>query len=553
MPVFQNEFYEIAAILFVAVVSGAIALRLRQPLLIAFIAVGILVGPSGLNWVGSSEQVNLLAEMGITLLLFVVGLKLDPHEIRSVGAVAIAVGVGQMLLTGVIGYGISLGFGLSWLEAFYVAIGLTFSSTIIIVKLLSDRKEIDSLHGRIAVGVLIIQDITVVLVMIGLSALNGSESSEDIPLTILSVVLKGAVFLALIAVVSRYILPPALHELARSQELLVLSAIAWAIALASGADLLGFSKEMGAFLAGVAIASTPYRVPISTRLTTLRDFLLFFFFIDLGVHIDVQALGQQVWPAIVLSAFVLLGKPLMVITLMGRMGYRKYTSALTGLSLSQISEFSLILAALGVSLGHIDQEVLGLITLVGLITMAVSTYLILDSHSLYARLAPALSFCERAIAHLNHREHAADHPDTAPVEVIVFGLGRYGGRLIQNLKRNGVEVFGVDFDPEIVVHWRNQGFKALYGDADDPELPGLLPLEQARWVVSTLPDCMLGLTLLHTLRTHRFKGNIALTSHNQRDEAVLIDAGADLVLLPFRDAANQASHMLSTQELGTLH
>ncbi|MEB3213149.1 MAG: NAD-binding protein, partial [Leptolyngbyaceae bacterium] len=255
------------------------------------------------------------------------------------------------------------------------------------------------------------------------------------------------------------------------------------------------------------------------------------------------------WPAVVLSAFVLLGKPIMVVGLMGRMGYRKYTSALTGLSLSQISEFSLILAALGVSLGHIGDEVLGLITLVGLITMAVSTYLILDSHMLYAKLAPALSFCERAIAHINHKEMADDHSDVPPVEVIVFGLGRYGGRLIQNLQRNGVEVFGVDFDPEMVVQWRNRGFRTLYGDADDPELPGLLPLDHAQWVVSTLPDCVLGLTLLHTLKSHHFKGSIALTSHNQRDEQVLIDAGADLVLLPFRDAANQASHMLTSPHL----
>ncbi|MEM7773498.1 MAG: cation:proton antiporter, partial [Cyanobacteria bacterium P01_A01_bin.37] len=274
MPVFHNEFYEIAAILFVAVASGAIALRLRQPLLIAFIAVGVLVGPSGLGWVVSSEQVDLFAEMGITLLLFVVGLKLDPHEIRSVGSVAIAVGFAQMLLTGVVGYGLSLVFGLSWVSAFYVAVGLTFSSTIIIVKLLSDKKEIDALHGRIAVGVLIIQDITVVLVMIGLSALSSSDATSHIGMTLLTVLLKGAGFLALVAALARYVLPPLLHELARSQELLVLSGIAWAIALAAGADLLGFSKEMGAFLAGVAIASTPYRVPISTRLITLRDFLL---------------------------------------------------------------------------------------------------------------------------------------------------------------------------------------------------------------------------------------------------------------------------------------
>lgn len=544
MQVFNHVFYEIAAILSLSVIVGAIALQFRQPLLIAFIAVGILVGPSGFGWVVSSEQVDLFAEMGITLLLFVVGLKLDPHEIRSVGPVAIAVGAGQMLMTAGIGYLIGSGFGLSWVSAAYVAIGLTFSSTIIIVKLLSDRKEIDALYGRIAVGVLIIQDITVVLVMIVLSALSGEAGPDSLGMILITVILKGIGFLAIIAGLARYVLPSLLHELARSQELLVLFAIAWAIALASGADMLGFSKEMGAFLAGVAIASTTYRVPISTRLVTLRDFLLLFFFINLGIHIDFSSLGQQIVPALALSAFVLIGKPLMVLALMGSMGYRKYTSALTGLSLSQISEFSLILAALGLDLGHIDEEVLGLITLVGLMTMGVSTYMILDAHTLYPKLEPWLNFFERAIAHHRPPNHAQGTSDSPPVDVVVFGMGRYGGRLVQDLRRNGLEVFGVDFDPEIVAFWQKQGVQTLYGDADDPELTALLPLENAQWVVSTLPNYSMGLTLLHNLRSHNFKGQVALTSHNQQDADILLNAGADMVLLPFRDAAKQAARML---------
>ncbi len=543
MPSSSYTFYEIAAILTVAAGVGALAIRLRQPLIIAFIAVGIIVGPAGLNLAASTDEVELFAKLGITLLLFVVGLKLDPHEIRAVGSVAIATAIGQMVLTGGIGYLIGLGLGLSNIEAFYVATALTFSSTIIIVKLLSDQREIDALHGRIAVGVLIVQDITVIAVMIGLTALTGEAESANLGQTIMEVVLKGAVFLGAIALFTRYILPRLLHSVARSPELLILVAITWTVALAASADTLGFSKEVGAFLAGVAIASTPYRVPISSRLVSLRDFLLLFFFIDLGSNIDLQFLGQQVIPALIFSTFVLLGKPVMVVVLMSIMGYRKYTSALTGLALSQISEFSLILASLGVGLGQIDKSILGLITLVGLITMGLSSYMIIYNHAIYPRLADWLDLLERKVIHPHHQEESDS--DWIPIDFIVFGLGRYGGSVVHDLCELGFTVLGVDFDPEVVGFWNRQGLRTLYGDADDPELAALLPLKETSWIVSTVPRCDVGLALLHTLQHHNYEGSVALTSHSQRDEEILLSAGAHKVLLPFRDAATEAARMLT--------
>ncbi|WP_017324855.1 cation:proton antiporter [Synechococcus sp. PCC 7336] len=544
MPPFSNVFYEIAAVLSVATGAGALALWLRQPLPIAFIAVGFALGPAGMGWIGDSEQVEFFAELGVTLLLFVVGLKLDPHEIRAVGPVAIAVGIGQIVLTGSLSFWIGLGFGFSAVKAFYVAIALTFSSTIITVKLLSDKREIDALHGRIALGVLIVQDIAVVLVMIGLTALSGEDGSASFGLALLVVALKGLGFLGVLAAIARYLLPSLLHSVARSPELLALCGISAAIALAAEADALGFSKEVGAFLAGVAIASTPYRVPMSSRLVNLRDFLLLFFFLNLGLHIHLESLGAELLPALVFSGFVLLGKPLMVLVLMGLMKYRKYTSALTGLSLSQISEFSLILAALGVSLGHIDNETLGLLTLVALITMTLSTYLILYSHELYPRISHWLDLFERQIAH--HEQHDRNSSDAAvaDVDAIVFGLGRYGGSVVENLRSEGFTVLGVDFDPEVVTFWRSQGLWTLYGDADDPELAALMPLKEAKWVVSTVPNCNVGLALLHTLQHQRYRGQVVLTSHTRRDEEILLGAGADRVLLPFRDAAKEAARRI---------
>ncbi|MGF1480538.1 MAG: cation:proton antiporter [Cyanophyceae cyanobacterium] len=537
----DNVFSEIALLLAIATAVGAGALWLRQPLIIAFIAVGIIEGPAGLGLLAATDEVELLAELGIALLLFVVGLKLDPHEIRAVGPVAIVAGLGQITVTTGLGYGMALLLGLRPIAAFYIAIALTFSSTIIVVKLLSDKKEIDALHSRIAVGILIVQDIAVVLVMIGLTAFSG-EGNAQFGQALLMVLVKGGSFLFLIAFASRTILPKILHALAQSTELLLLFAIAWAIALAAVGSALGFSQEVGAFLAGVALASTTYRAILSARLVSLRDFLLLFFFINLGVHIDVAHLGSQLIPGLIFSLFVLVGKPLTIAALVGSLGYRKYTSALTSLSLGQISEFSLILGTLGVSLGHISDETLGLITLVGLITMGVSTYAILDSHIIYHYCAPWLSFFERS-AEPEKSLNSATALD--PVDVIIFGLGRYGGNLLENFPQYGLSVFGVDFDPELVRLWRSRGVSAVYGDAEDPEFAAMLPLNQARWVISTVPGQRIGLILLHALAEHQFAGRIALTSHTERETEVLRSAGADLVLLPFRDAAKEAARAIA--------
>lgn len=364
MELLTNPFYETAFVLFVSAIVGAIGLRLRQPLIVAFIAVGILVGPSAFGWVIPSEEMELLAELGIALLLFVVGLKLDLHLIQSMGAVALATGLGQVAFTSIGGFLISLLLGFAPLTAVYIAVALTFSSTIIVVKLLSDKREIDSLHGRIALGFLIVQDLVVVLVMIGLSALGGGADLSR-GMTLLQLGLKGGLLLLGIGAMMAFVLPKLLNHLARSQELLLIFAIAWAVALSALSEVLGFSSEVGAFLAGISLASTRYRDAIGSRLVSIRDFLLLFFFVDLGAHLNLSLLGAQIVPALVLSLFVLIGNPAIVMAIMGYMGYRKRTSLLSGLTVAQISEFSLILAALGLSLGHIDEETVGLITLVG--------------------------------------------------------------------------------------------------------------------------------------------------------------------------------------------
>ena len=230
----QGVYHQFALLLAVAAAVGIIALRLRQPLLVAYIVVGILLGPSALGWVTAHDQVDLLAQIGVTVLLFVVGLKLDMHVVRSVGPVALATGIGQIVFTTVIGFAIAMALGMVPLTAIYVAVALTFSSTIIIVKLLSDKRELDSLHGRIAVGFLVVQDIAVVVAMLLLGSWQSGAGGADLWRLGLEVSLKLAAALGAVVVLMRWVLQQLVHLLARSQELLLLFALAWGTALAAG-------------------------------------------------------------------------------------------------------------------------------------------------------------------------------------------------------------------------------------------------------------------------------------------------------------------------------
>jgi len=538
---FPDIFTEMAVLLLLAAGVGAIGMRLRQPLIVAFIAVGILVGPSVLSWVSANDQIDLLAKFGITLLLFVVGLKLDLHIIRTMGPVALATGLGQVIFTSVIGYFIALAMGMTPIAALYVAVALTFSSTIIIVKLLSDKREVDTLHGRIALGFLIVQDLVVVLVMIGLNALGGTGEASVVH-TAFAVLMKGVAFLLVIGLVMRYILPRLLHLLSRSQELLVLFGIAWAVSLAILGDTLGFSKEVGAFVAGVSLASTPYRDVLGARLVSLRDFLLLFFFIDLGARLDLGLLGAQLAEALVFSLFVLIGNPLIVMIIMGALGYRERTGFLAGLTVAQISEFSLILGALGLSLGHIDAETMGLITLVGLITISASTYMIIYSHPLYERLAPWLKVFERQRPHRELEQGEA--PEDGVAVILLFGMGRYGSSIAQALRQRGCRVLSVDYNPELVRSGDPMGHPVLYGDAEDPEFLGSLPFARTQWIVSTARERHVSQALIHSLRSLGYAGQIAVTAYDPGEVARLERAGADLVLVPYMDAAREAADQL---------
>jgi Kef-type K+ transport system membrane component KefB len=543
----SSAFAQIAALLMLAAAVGFVGNLLRQPLIVSFIAVGILAGPSVLDLVHAEEEVDLLAELGVALLLFLVGLKLDMNLIRSLGTVSLMTGLGQVAFTSAFGYLIGLALDFSILESLYIAVALTFSSTIIIVKLLSDKREIDSLHGQVALGFLIVQDLVVVLAMIVLSAVGIGATDGASMANVLTVLGAGLALIALVVVFATYIADPLLERMARAPELLISFSIALAALFAAAGDFAGFGKELGGLMAGVALASTRFREAIASRLAPLRDFLLLFFFVALGARLQLDQLGSNLFAALVFSVFVLVGNPLIVLAIMGAMGFRKRTGFLAGLTVAQISEFSLIFIAMGVTIGHLQENSLGLVTLVGMITITLSTYMITYSHSLYALCEPLLGIFERRNP---NREPEGDSIE-GRCDVIIFGLGRFGTAIGLRLEKRGLRVQGIDFNPAAVRRWQRLGLNAEYGDATDPEFVAGLDLSGVKWVVSSAPEQSTGvagadsnLALLHGLKSIGFDGKIAVTLRHDMDPAVLKSAGADLVLEPFQDAADQAVDLL---------
>jgi Kef-type K+ transport system membrane component KefB len=543
-PAALSVFQQFALLLLIATALGLIAGWLKQPLILAYIVMGVAAGPALVGWAAPAEALELLAEFGVTMLLFAVGLKLDPRLVRHLGPVALATGLGQLGFTIVIGYAICVALGYDWVSALYVAIALTFSSTIIIVKLLSDKREIDSLHGRVAMGFLIVQDIAVVIALMVLGSLREAPDASVAQVALATAVkLAGAAAVVWLAL--RFVVPQLARRAARSGELLLLASIAWGVLAAAGGELAGFSKEVGAFLAGFTLAATPFRDAVAGRMASVRDFLLLFFFIELGLRLEVGAIGGELLPAAILSAFVLIGNPLIVMAIMGFMGFRARTGLLAGLTVAQISEFSIVFVAMGVTLGHVGGAALAVTTTVGIVTIAASTYMILYSEKLYEWLKPLLGVFERQVPYREVRGALAPHDEVLP-EVIVFGMGRYGRRLAEQLQHEGHRVLGVDFDPELVRGAAHAAVHVRFGDASDPGLLDDLPLASTRWAVVTLPEPEDALALVAALRARHYRGRIALAARSGEDMRRLSRTHPDLLLRPFQDAADHAARTLIT-------
>jgi Kef-type K+ transport system membrane component KefB len=527
----DSSFLEIGAILGLALVGGLLAKFLKQPIIVSYIVVGVVGGPAVLGILSGEGDIKLLAKLGIAMLLFLVGLKLDIHLIRQIGPVALLTGFGQVVLTAGGGYLAAIALGWGGVDAIYIALALTFSSTIIVIKMLGDRREIDQLHGRIAVGVLIVQDILVVIAMLAIVTV-GQPGESMLLIDIAWTLGGGLLFLLAVGALARYVLPRLLDWMARSQELTLVFGVSWAVALAAASAWLGLSMEIGAFVAGVALASTPYRESLGARLVSLRDIMVLFFFIELGSSLTLDGAVSQLVPALILTACVLVGKPVIVLLVMGLQGYRARVSFRTGLVLAQISEFSLILIALALSVGQVDNDVVSLVTLVAIFTITISTYFISYQQHILKAFGPLLKRIDG-----DRRLRAEVSKESHPYDAIVIGAGRLGSDIVKGLREEGAELLVVDQDPRALKSVDRFDVDTLFGDASDPDFLKVFPIHETQTVVCAAPDRATNLVVLETIQRLGFTGNVCLTALDRATADTFESYEQVTVIRPFQMAA----------------
>ena len=515
-------FTQLSLIILIVFAIAFIMRLLKQPLIIAYIISGIIVGPYFLGILPGIEAVQTFSEIGIALLLFIVGLHLTPKVIKEVGKISLITGLGQIFFTAVIGYFIATMLGFAPITALYIAVALTFSSTIIILKLLSDKGDLENLYGKISIGFLLVQDFVAILALIVISSFSTGENFLG---TIGFTLLKGVGLVAILAPVSIFLLPKLQRFFAKSQEFLFIFSIAWGLGTASLFYFAGLSIEVGALIAGVLLSVSPYHLEISSRLKPLRDFFIISFFLLLGAQIAIGNVGSLIIPSIVFSLLILIGNPLIVMALMGLEGFTKKTGFFAGLTVAQIGEFSLIVVALGARVGHISNEILSLITLTSLITIGICTYLVLYSNKIYRLVSKHLSIFEKK--RIKEKRKISKRTDA-----VLFGYNRIGFGILTSLKKIKKNYLVVDFNPTIISDLKKLGIPSVYGDVDDDSLLRELPLKNLKLAISTIPDFETNELLIETIKTENPKTIVIVRAHTIEDSMELYKKGADYVLTP---------------------
>ena len=515
-------FIQLAIILSVAFIVAYIIKLFNQPIIIGYILAGIIIGPFSLKSAADIGIIHTFSQFGIAFLLFIVGLHLNPKVIKEVGTSSLLIGLGQVILTFGLGFGVSMLLGFNSITGIYIGIALAFSSTIIVMKLLSDKQHLDSLYGKISIGILIIQDLVAIVVLMIISSVSGGVVLGSFGLQSL---LIGVGLIAFLFLSGFYILPRLIKSIAKHQELLFLFSVFWCFLIAALFGYLGFSIEIGALIAGIVLSVSPYSVEISSKVRPLRDFFLIIFFIILGLNLPILNLGSVIINALILSALVLIAKPLIFMTLSAFFRYTKRTNFLVGTTLAQISEFSLIVLMLGVAVGHITAEVLHTLTLTLVITIFLSTYMIIYSKAFYKRVYRFASLFERK--RVKREKNIKEKYNT-----ILFGYNRIGFSILRSLKKIKEKYLVVDFNPDTITDLKKFNIPCLYGDVDDPELLKELPLDKINMAVSTVPEFETNVLLIETIRLVNPRAIIIVRAHSIQKAMDLYDEGASYVLTP---------------------
>lgn len=522
----MTAFAELVVVIMVAVGGGFLAHLLRQPVIVGFIAAGLVIGYFEQLQLTHIDFLESLSAVGVALLLFLVGIEMNFREWRRMSGLALLVGLGQIIFSFGLGFLLATALGYSPLTAFYIAAALTLSSTIIVVKLLSEKKDLKSLYGQITIGILLLQDFVAILLLLFLTGLTtGAEGS--IGFQGFTALYKLGGLIAFVVVASR-LLPRLLDLIGRSAEMLYLFSIAWALGISALAFRIGLSVEAGGFLAGLALATSSEHFQISARLRPLRDFFIILFFVVLGIRAVEGLGGVPLLEAGLLSLFVLVGTPIIMLLVMGALGYRSRTSFLTGLAVAQVSEFGFIIAALGARLGHIGSGEVALITLTGLATIFVSSYFIVHNHRIYEVLRPVL---RRLEVRRNLVEEVSPEPSLKNHTVLV-GAHRMGQGILKALTEAKADFVALDFDPTVVRRLARQGAPIIYGDITDSEIQEKVGFAKAKVIISTAPELKDNLVIIEEAKRKRSKARLILTAEDEWSAKELYREGANYVILP---------------------
>ncbi len=529
-----------AQLSFVLVIAAAIAFAMRllkQPLIVGYIVTGIIVGPGLLSLVSDKEAFDAFSEIGIALLLFIIGLELSMGVIKKLGKPVFLTAASILFTIGTIGFLVGSAFQFTFVESLLVGLAMFFSSTIIIAKVLSDKKEITRLNGQIAIGVILLDDIVATFALLFVAANKAGHALSGFEIAVL--VLKGILVTAILAFLSVKVLPKVTKYMAKSQELLFLFALAWGFGVATLINYVGFSIEIGALFAGVALAHLPYAGQIGARLKPLRDFFVILFFISLGEHMQLSSLSTAILPAIALSLIVLILKPLVVMVSLGLLGYTRRTSFKTGINLSQISEFSIILIVLAASTGVVSSTISAIITLVALITITVSAYLMQYDNLIYRKLEKHLSMFERATA-ADKQKAAKRYP------LVLIGYQNGGHQYLKTFRSLKKRFVVVDYNPDAIDELERANIDYLYGDVTDPELLAEINMDAVKLIVNTIGDHDVNVGFVRYVRRRNDNAVIVCYSSNYSEAAELYKLGVSYVMLPHFIGSERLSNFIST-------
>jgi Kef-type K+ transport system membrane component KefB len=548
-------FSQLTFIIVLAAFLGILARWAKQPTILAYLIAGILVGIFGYFDISQdSHMYQVFSDLGIMFILFLVGLEINYSSLRSVGRDAFLIGLGQVVFTFIVGFLLALSFNFPLISAAFISIALTFSSTIIVVNLLSEKKDLNGVYGKISLGILLVQDLVVIMTLILLAGGSGEGLGGSIGnffdsemlstlFTILLTLLKGFFIFFIAFILGRKTIPSIFASIARSPEVIFLTSLAWLFSLTWVIDLFGFSKEIGGFLAGLTLANSYEHYQIASRIKSLKDFFILVFFVVLGSSLVVFSdFSGVMFPIIVFSLFILVGNPFIVFLIMTSLGYTKRPAFFAGITIAQISEFSLVLAALGVRLGHIPEQIAALITSVGVITIISSTYLILNAEKLYKIVSPYLSFFERV-----NKKHKSKHSIVYKKPIILVGFSRTGQSIAYNLPKEDILI--VDYDPEMTELLKQDEFAHIFGEMADVDVLSLIDFSSVKIVVSTAPDLESNIVFLKEVLSIRKKINgsfrIIIRVRTDRDAEILYRLGADYVLLPHTTAGRFLAKIIS--------